>query len=83
MSLAYLPWIVAAAWTASAPGKLRYAAACGALIALTFFEGGPYPALFAALAVTLLLLFRAALEPNAYSLIALAVSGAFAAGFGR
>jgi len=39
----YLPWIIAAGWTGSDRGKLRYAALCGALIAVSFFEGSPYP----------------------------------------
>src|SRR5271167_1429648 len=34
--MVYLPWIVAAGWTASERGKLRYVAICGALIAVSF-----------------------------------------------
>ena len=82
IALAYLPWILAAAWTASERGQLRYAALAGALIALSFFEGGPYPALYEGLTLGLALVGRAAVRLRARPLIVLVVVGVFATGFG-
>jgi hypothetical protein len=82
MVFVYLPWIIAAGWTASERGKLRYAALCGGLIALSFFEGSPYPPLFEGLTLALVLVGRASVRLNARPLIALAVAAVFTAGFG-
>ena len=82
MVFVYLPWIIAAGWTASERGKLRFAAICGALIALSFFEGSPYPPLFEALTLALVLVGRAAVQMNARPLIALVLAAFFTAGFG-
>jgi len=77
----YLPWIIAAGWTGSDRGKLRYAALCGALIAVSFFEGSPYPPLFEGLTVALVLVGRAAVRLSALPLITLVVAALFAGGF--
>jgi hypothetical protein len=83
MVLVYLPWVIAAGWTASERGKvLRYGAACGALIGLSFFEGSPIVPLYEGLALALVLLGRAAVQLNARPLLALLVAGCFAAGLG-
>ncbi len=82
MVFVYLPWIIAAGWTASERGKLRYAALCGAFIALSFFEGSPYPPLYEGLTLALVLVGRAAVRLNARPLIALVVAAFFATGFG-
>ena len=82
MVFVYLPWIIATAWKASARGKLRYAALCGALIAFTIFEGNPYLPLFEGLTLALVLVGRAAARLSARPLIALVVAAFFAAGFG-
>ena len=82
MVFVYLPWIVAAGWKASERGQLRYAALCGAVIALSFFEGSPYPPLFEALTLALVLVGRAAVQLSARPLFALAVAAVFTAGFG-
>ena len=82
MVFVYLPWIIAAGWAASERGKLRYAALCGAFIAVTIFEGNPYLPLFEGLTLALVLLGRAAVRLSARPLIALLVAAFFAAGFG-
>jgi hypothetical protein len=82
MVFVYLPWIVAAGWKASERGQLRYAAVCGAVIALSFFEGSPYPPLFEALTLALVLVGRAAVQLSARPLFALALAAVFTAGFG-
>ncbi len=82
MVFVYLPWIVAAGWKASERGQLRYAALCGAVIALSFFEGSPYPPLFEALTLALVLVGRAAVQLSARPLFALALAAVFTAGFG-
>src|ERR1017187_10881247 len=78
MVFVYLPWIIATAWKASARGKLRYAALCGALIAVSIFEGNPYLPLFEGLTLALVLVGRAALRLSARPLIALLVAAFFA-----
>jgi hypothetical protein len=82
MVFVYLPAILAAGLAASERGKLRYAAVCGALMALSFFEGSPYVPLYEALTLVLVLVGRAAVQLNARPLLALVVAGFFAAGFG-
>lgn len=82
MVFVYLPGIIAAGWTASERGKLRYAALCGALIAFSFFEGNPYLPLFEGVTLALVLVGRAAVRLSARPLIALVVAASFAAGFG-
>ena len=82
MVFVYLPWIIAAGWKASERGQLRYAALCGAVIALSFFEGSPYPPLFEALTLALVLVGRAAVQLSARPLFALALAAVFTAGFG-
>ena len=82
MVLVYLPSIIAAAWTASERGQLRYAALSGALIALSFLEGGPYPVLYEGLTLALILVGRAVVQISPRPLMALLVAAFFAAGFG-
>lgn len=82
MVLVYLPWILAAGWTASDRGKVRYAAICGALIAVSFFEGSPYIPLYEGLTLGLVLFGRAVAQWSVRPLIALAVAAIFTAGFG-
>jgi hypothetical protein len=82
MVFVYLPWIIAAGWKASERGQLRYAALCGAVLALSFFEGSPYPPLFEALTLALVLVGRAAVQLSAGPLFALALAAVFTAGFG-
>jgi hypothetical protein len=82
MVFVYLPWIIAAGWKASERGQLRYAALCGAVLALSFFEGSPYPPLFEALTLALVLVGRAAVQLSARPLFALALAAVFTAGFG-
>jgi len=80
--LVYLPWIISAGWAASERGKLRYAAICGALVAVSFFEGSPYIPLYEGLTLALVLFGRAVVQLRARPLIALAVAAVFAVGFG-
>ncbi len=82
MVFVYLPWIIAAGWTASERGQLRYASLCGALIAVSIFEGNPYLPLFEGLTLALVLVGRAAVRLSARPLIALVIAAVFAAGFG-
>ncbi len=82
MTFVYLPWIIAAGWAGSERGKLRYAALCGALIALSFLEGSPHPTLFEGLTLALVLAGRAAARLTARPLIALVVAAIFTVGFG-
>jgi len=79
--MVYLPWIVAAGWTASERGKLRYVAICGALIAVSFIEGNPYVPLYEGVTLALVLFVRAALGLSVRPLIVLVVAAVFAAGF--
>ena len=78
----YLPWIIAAGWAASERGQLRYAALCGAVIALSIFEGNPFPPLYEGLTLALVLLGRAAVQLNARPVFALVLAGVFAVGLG-
>jgi hypothetical protein len=80
--LVYLPWILAAGWTASERGKLRYAALCGALLTLSFFEGSPYVPLYEGLTLTLVLVGSAAMRLSLRPLIALTLAAVFVAGLG-
>ncbi len=80
--LVYLPWILAAGWTASERGQLRYAALCGALLTLSFFEGSPYAPLYEGLTLALVLVGRAAVRLSLRPLVALALAAFFVAGFG-
>ncbi len=82
MVFVYLPGILAAGLAASESGKLRYAAICGALMALSFFEGSPYVPLYEGLTLALVLVGRAAVQLNARPLLALIFAAFFAAGFG-
>ncbi len=82
LAFVYLPWILAAGWAASDRAKLRYAAVCGLLIAVSFFESGPYPPLFGGLTLALVMVGRAAVRLSGRPLIALIVASFFAAGFG-
>jgi hypothetical protein len=82
VAMVYLPWIIAAAWAASERGKLRYAAFSGAFMALSFFEGGPYPVLYEGLALALVIAGRAGVGLSIRPLIALGLVALFAAGFG-
>jgi hypothetical protein len=80
--LVYLPWILAAGWTASERGQLRYAALCGAFLTLSFFEGSPYAPLYEGLTLALVLVGRAVVRLSLRPLIALALAAFFVAGFG-
>ena len=80
--LVYLPWIIAAGWTASERGRLRYAVLCGLLLTLSFFEGSPYVPVYEGLTLALVLVGRAAVRLSLRPLIALAVAAFFVAGFG-
>ncbi len=80
--LVYLPAIIAAGWAAAERGQLRYAALCGALIAVSIFEGNPIPPLYEGLTLTLVLAARAVVQLSARPLIALMLAALFAAGFG-
>jgi hypothetical protein len=82
MVFIYLPGILAAGLAASEPGKLRYATICGALMALSFFEGSPYVPLYEGLTLALVLVGRAAMQLDARPLLALIMAAFFAAGFG-
>lgn len=82
LGMAYLPWILAAGWAASERGKLRYAALCGGLLAVSFFEGGPYPPLFGGLTLALVMVSQAAVRLSLRPLLALVLAAVFAAGFG-
>ncbi len=82
VTMVYLPWIIAGVLTASERGKLRYAVISGALIALSFFEGGPYPVLYEGLTLALVTIGRAAVGLNLRPLIALGLAAVFAAGLG-
>jgi hypothetical protein len=79
--LVYLPWILATGWLASERGNLRYTVLCGALLALSFFEGSPYPPLYEGLTLTLVLVVRAAMGLSLRPFIALALAAVFVAGF--
>src|ERR1700676_5214691 len=80
--MAYLPWILAAGWAASQRRKLRYAALCGGLMAVSFFEGGPYPPLFGGLILALVLVSQGLVRLSVRPLLALMLAAVFAAGFG-
>ena len=81
-AFAYLPWILAAGWPAATEtGKLRYTIACGALIAVSFFEGGPYPPLFGVLSLVIILPVLAVMRMSVRPLIALLLIGLFMGGF--
>jgi hypothetical protein len=80
--LAYLPAVIAAGWAAAERGQLRYAVLCGALIAVSIFEGNPIPPLYEGLTLTLVLVARAVVQLSARPLIALALAAIFAAGLG-
>ena len=80
--LVYLPWIIAAGWTASERGRIRYAVLCGLLLTLSFFEGSPYVPVYEGLTLALVLVGRAAVRLSLRPLIALAVAAFFVAGFG-
>jgi hypothetical protein len=82
LTFVYLPWIIAAGWSASERGQLRYGALCGALIAVSYFEGNPLPPLYGSLTLALVLFGRAAMRMSARPLIALVVASVFAAGLG-
>ncbi len=82
LTFVYLPWIIAAGWAASERGQLRYAALCGAVIALSIFEGNPFPPLYEGLTLALVLLGRAAVQLNARPVFALVLAGVFAVGLG-
>ena len=82
MVLVYLPWTIAFAFKASERRQLRYAAVAGGLIAMSFFEGGPYPALYEGLTLALVMVGRAVARLSVRPMIALALAAVFAAGFG-
>jgi hypothetical protein len=82
LALAYLPWLLAAGWAAATEtGKLRYTIAGGALIALSFFEGGPYPPLFEVLSLAIVLPVLAVMRISVRPLIVLLLIGLFTGGF--
>lgn len=78
--LVYLPWIIAAAWAASERGRLHYAIASGALIALSFLEADPYAPLFDALALALILPMQAVMRRSVRPILVLAIAAVFAGG---
>ena len=80
LAFAYLPWVLAAGWAAAKTGKLRYAIACGALMALSFLEG-TYPPLFEVLWLAILLPVLAVMRMSVRPLIVLLLVGLFAGGF--
>jgi hypothetical protein len=82
LALAYLPWMLVAGWAAATEtGKVRYTILCGALIALSFFEGGPYPPLFEVLSLAIVLPMLAVMRMRLRPLIALVLIALFAGGF--
>jgi hypothetical protein len=80
LTFVYLPWIIAAGWAASERGWLHYAPLCGAVLALSIFEGNPFPPLYEGLTLALVLVGRAAVQLNARPLFALVLAVVFAAG---
>ena len=82
LSLVYLPWIFTFAIRASDTAKLRYAMISGAILALCFFEGGPYPALYSELAIVAVLLTIAAMRLTMWPIFVIVLVTFFAAGLG-
>lgn len=58
LAFVYLPWIIAAAWRACEPARLRYVLPAGALLGLIFLEGGPYPFAISVVSLGLVLAAR-------------------------
>ncbi len=81
LACAYLPWIIAAAWYGSSRGSHRYSVIAGSLIALSFLEAGPYPAVYEVLVLAILLVPLAMSKFSPRPLLALALAAVFAAGF--
>jgi len=80
LPFAYLPLVVALAWLAAEGGKVTYALFSGALLALCFYEGNPYPVTLIALTVSLLMLPLAVMRWSLRPILALALVGIFALG---
>ncbi len=81
LPIAYTPWIIALAIMGSAPGKTAAAIAAGALLALTFFEGGGYPPVFIGLMLSVVMLAMCLTRLSLRPAWALIIVGVFAAGF--
>jgi len=76
----YLPWIAALTWLAIGRRRLLFAGVAGALVALTFGEGGVYPVPHALLLVGGLALAAAVSRRSLWPMAVLLVLGAFALG---
>ncbi len=77
----YAPWVMAGAWRACARPRLFDCALGGLALALAFLEGGPYPAVLAAVTVGLVLAAEAAMRRSVWPLAVVALVTVFAAGF--
>jgi hypothetical protein len=82
LALAYMPWCVALAWLGSEPGRIAYAVASGAVLALSFLEGSPYIPVYVALMMALVMLPLAVMRRSLRPVFALIAAGFFAAGIG-
>ncbi|HVN64764.1 MAG TPA: hypothetical protein VMT58_09020 [Candidatus Binataceae bacterium] len=82
MSLAYLPWSIAALWLGIERRRLFYAAIAGFVLTLTLTEGAPYQFIFTATVLGVLAAIVAIQRRSGFPLLMLAVTALFAAGFG-
>jgi len=78
---AYLPWVIAGCWVAARRHQPRYAAISGAILALSFLECGPYPAVYGLIGIGVLMLSVSVLDRTAYPLRTAIVAGLFTLGF--
>jgi hypothetical protein len=80
-SFALLPWVLAPALIAVERRSLSYAAWSGAALALMFFDGSPYPTIYAFLLMATVLPASAIYRRSAWPLLVLALALLFGAGF--
>jgi hypothetical protein len=80
-SFALLPWVLVPALLAAECRRLSYAALSGAALALTFFDGSPYPTIYAFLLMATVLPAWALYRRSVWPLLVFGLALVFGAGF--
>ena len=81
LSFVLLPWVLAPALLAAERHRLSYAALSGAALALTFFDGSPYPTVYAFLLMATVLPAWALYRRSAWPLLVFGLALVVGVGF--
>jgi|SRR5271166_528761 len=81
LAFAFLPWVLAPAILAAERRRLSYSSLSAAALALTFFDGSPYPTIYAFLLMATVLPAWALYRRSVWPLLVFGLALVFGAGF--